>query len=149
MMTAQKDRILTVTYFQTRSYKPVSQILWYENMKGTTISFPLNFRFIVNVYSWKFISCQSCPKSLFYLYNYTYLNWERYISYFKLNRCFRSYCIISTVHKPEILEEELICWLHLPSLSKFQAMIEKRESKQVKTQIKRMNLTKVMHLIER
>lgn len=27
MMTAQKDRILTVTYFQTRSYKPVSQIL--------------------------------------------------------------------------------------------------------------------------
>lgn len=32
----------------------------------------------------------------------------------------------STVYKPEILEEELICWLHLPSLSKFQAIVEKR-----------------------
>ena len=63
----------------------------------------------------------------FYLYNYTHLNWERYISNFKLNRCFRSYYIISIVHKPEILEEELICWLHLPSLSKFQAKVEKEK----------------------
>lgn len=40
---------------------------------------------------------------------------------------------ISTVYKPEILEEELICWLHLPSLSKFQAIVEKRRSKHFET----------------
>lgn len=65
---------------------------------------------------------------------YVFLSGEGCTFNIMLNKCFRSYFIISIVCKPEILEEELICSLHLPSLSKFQAMVEKRESKHFKTQ---------------